>query len=443
MREPKTVVQTSARRHGSFTRTFGALASFAAVLVGLGLSEPSVRAATSGNDYHLDAFGDPMDFSNPEDLVLDTDEAMFVGGTNKSISGGQLHFDTSGPFQFDPVWTGFPTGIPHDREGDRVPIDADHYRRFIVRMNAPEGAPIGLRWFNCPAMNAGCQGGQAFWGRGGWQTYDVSLGLDGTVEGMSVPWSGKITGLRFVGTVAGHFDVDWIRLVPSDLRDVQELTGAAPPDAHPNDRLDWPTWAGNAWDMDALTDIQTQVHLQPGATASGGRFHACNVPVNTGKEGDPGMQLNMPGGRTIDANRFKTLTFEYSYDGSFSARTVPGGGMVARVFWFDAKGRHPSQGIHLYPNERVVQIRLDDPAQPFPGIEPGKGVATGAPWQGTVTGFRLDPNQDPGGRCFTIGRVWLTADEPAGELAPPARLALVSTDPASKAVKVPKAKAKR
>ncbi len=408
---------------------FVTLAVFIGTSVGFSqATTPPASAAQAGDDYHLDAFGDPMDFSNQEDLVLDTNEAMFVGGTNKSIEGGQLHFDTAGPFQFDPVWSGFPTGIPHGREGGRVPIEADHYRRFVIRMNAPEGAPIGLRWFNCLAMTAACQGGQAFWGRGGWQTYEVNLGNDGTVDGMVVPWSGQITGLRFVGTVVGHFDIDWIRLVPGGVSNPQELTGVAPPDPKPGDKLDYATWAGNPWDMDTLSDVAQQVHIQPGATVSGRRFRGCNIAVNTGKEGDPGLVLSLPGGRAIDANRFKTLTFEYSYEGSFSARTVPGGGMVARVFWSNAAGRHPTMGIHLYPNERVVTIPLTHPAVPFKGIEPGKGVATGAPWQGSVLAFRLDPNQDPGARCFTIGRVWLSAEEPAGEIASkiPARLALAT-----------------
>ncbi len=46
-------------------------------------------------------------------------------------------------------------------------------------------------------------------------------------------------------------------------------------------------------------------------------------------------------------------------------------------------------------------------------------MATGAPWAGTVTAFRLDPNQDAGARCWSIGRVWLTADEPAGAVLAP------------------------
>ncbi len=398
-----------------------------------------VRAAAQGatDDYFVTAFGDPMDFSNPEDLVIDTDEAMFVGGSNKSISGGQLHFDADGPFQFDPVWPGYATGIPHGREGGRVPIDTTRFTRLVIRMNAPEGAPVGLRWFSCIEANASCQGGQAFTARGGWNTYDIKLGDDGTVPGQPVNWTGRIVGLRIVGTVRGHFDIDYMRL-SSPTGDTTEPQGGPSTDLRPVDRLDFATAAGNSWDMDSLADIAQQVGLRPGGNVQGNQFRSCSLGTSTGQF--PGIMLNMPGGRSIDADRFTTLTFEYSYEGSFSTRPVPGGGAFARVFWFDSAGnRHPTKAIHLYPNEHVVQIRLDDPASIYKGIEPGKGVATGKPWAGKVTQFRISPNDTKDSRCFTIGRVWLTSDDPVGtavDLPPgsPAAAATTSTVKASGAV---------
>jgi hypothetical protein len=404
----------------------------AAVVLTLGAlsaaTTSQIAAAAEQNDFHVDAFGDPMDFSNPEDLVINTNEAMFVGGTNKSIADGQLHFDTSGAFQFDPVWPGFQTGIPHGREGMRAQINANHYKRFVIRMNAPEGLPVGLRWFNCRASNSTCAGGQAFTARGGWNTYDITLGPDGTVPGLTGPWSGNIFGLRFVGTGSGHFDVDYIRVVPAGV-DASEIVGGPTIDVRPVDKLDFATAAGNPWDMDANSDVVQTVALQPGASIAGNKFSGCSVGTSTGQF--PGLVFNMPGGALIDANRFKTLTFEYSYPGEFSAQHRPGGGTFARVFWFSPDGkRHPTNAIHTYPNENVVQIRLDDPATMFQGIEPGKGVATGAPWQGIVTSFRINPNDSMDPRCFTIGRVWLTSDDPAGTKiefqrgAPPKTLAL-------------------
>ena len=373
---------------------------------------PTASAQAGGPDYHVEAFRDPLDFSNPEDMVIETEEAMFVGGTNKSISGGQLHFDANGPFQFDPVWAGFPTGIPHGREGGRIPIDTTKYRRFVIRMNAPEGAPVGLRWLSCLKQSADCQGGQAFTTRGGWNTYDVTLGDDGTVPGLPVNWTGKMLGLRFVGTVSGHFDIDWIRLVSAEEANVSEIIGGPMIDIRPTSKLDYATASGNAWDMDSMGDLRETIALLPGSSIDNGKFKGCSV--GTGTLQFPGLVFNLPSG-PIDATRFKTLTFEYSYPGPFSARPVNGGGTFARVFWFSPEGkRHPTNAIHLYPNESIAQIDLTHPQTMFPGIEPGKGVATGAPWAGQVTGFRINPNDTKDSKCFTIGRVWLTAEEPAG-----------------------------
>ena len=407
-----------------FRRIAPAVVLVGAVLVGPSFRTPTALAQGSGSDYHLDAFGDPMDFSNPEDLVIDTEEAMFVGGLNKSISGGQLHFDANGPFQFDPVWAGFPTGIPHGREGGRVPIDTSRYRRFVIRMNAPEGAPVGLRWFSCLKQSADCQGGQAFTARGGWNTYDIALGDDGTVPGLPVNWTGKMLGLRFVGTVSGHFDIDWIRLVPADEANVAEIVGGPTIDVRPTAKLDYATASGNPWDMDSMGDLKELVALLPGSSVSEGKFKGCSIGTSTLQF--PGLVFKLPSG-PVDAARFKTLTFEYRYPGPFSARPVNGGGTFARVFWFSPDGkRHPTNAIHLYPNENVVQVDLTHPQTMFPGIEPGKGVATGAPWAGMVTGFRINPNDTKDSKCFTIGRVWLTADEPGGAVLTPAQLASTS-----------------
>ena len=375
------------------------------------------QAQSGQTDYFVSAFGDPMDFSNQEDLVTNTNEAMFVGATNKSISDGQLHFDAAGNYSVDMVWPGFATGIPHGREGGRVPIDASQYRRVVIRMNVPAGSALGVRWYNC-LDQAKCEGGQSVPATPGWNTYDIALG-QGANSG-SVPWSGNMLGLRLIGLTTGHVDVDWVRLVPADAQNVGEIVGGPTINLAPTDRLDYATATGNAWDMDSLRDVSL-VGIKPGATAANNRLSACTIGTATNQF--PGLVFNMNGG-TIDANRFKTLTFEYSYEGAFSTKPTPGGGAFARVFWFDERGnRHPTNAIHLYPNENIVQIRLDSEASIFQEIEAGKGVATGEVWGGRVTQFRINPNDTKDSRCFTIGRVWLTADEPAGAAVTPSPVA--------------------
>ena len=392
--------------HGRARLLLSSAVTLVVVVAVLGPTLPS-SAQGSGDDYFVTAFGDPMDFSNEADLVIKTNEAMFTGNAaNKSISGGQLHFDSVGATTFDPVWAGFPTGIPHGREGGRVPIDTGRYGRLVIRMNAPEGVPAAATWFSCIDQTQACQGGTAFTTHAGWNTYDLPLS---NTMGLAAAWSGSMLGLRLILNGAGHFDVDWIRLVPAGAGDVQEIVGGPTIDLVPNGKLDYATAAGNPWDMDGPGDVRQLVGLRAGATFAHNAVSGCTVGTASGQF--PGLVMSLPAG-AIDAGRFKTLTFEYSYDGAFSARPVAGGGRFARVFWFDSTGRHPTNSIALYPNEHIVSVRLDDPAALFQGVE--RGVRTGKPWGGTVNEFRINPNDTKDSACFSIGRVWLTADEPAG-----------------------------
>lgn len=382
-----------------------------ALTAGLLTGVPELQAqAQTGTDYHLDAFGDPMDFSNAEDHVI-ANEAQLFGTSNAAISDGLLRFDANGPAFFSPLWGGYPTGIPHGREGGLRPLDTSRYQRLVLRMNAPGGITMMARWYTCLQADDSCSGGHQFTTADGWNTYDLTMTPNTPDPVNARPWAGQVLTVRLTMTTPGptRIEVDWVRFVPAGLQPVEQLTGGAPPPPFPVDRLDYATLAGNAWDWDTLADA-TPVNLRS-PRVENGRIQACNTPVSSGS-GDPGLVLRLPGGRPIDADRFRTLTVEYSYDGPFSTRNGPGGGMVARVFWNDSRGRHPTKGIHLYPNERWFQIRLDDPRTIFEGIEPGKGVATGAPWAGQVTALRIDPNQDAGGRCWSIGRIWLTSDEP-------------------------------
>ena len=371
-----------------------------------------VGAQSPVDDYFTQVLGDPMDFGNQEDMVTNVvNEAPFVGATNKSISNGQLQFDVNGDFGADLVWPGFPTGIPHGREGALNPIDAGIYRRLIIRMKAPAGSGLGIHWYNCRVQTT-CKGGQGFVASEGWQTYDITLGAQQDPR-LALPWSGNMTGLRLAGNVRGPVAIDWVQLVGLDANVVGERTGGAVRDIRPLDKLDFATLAGDPWDMSSARDVTQHTGLKPGSGIAGNRFAGCTIGTSTGQF--PGLIFNMPNGKAIDAGRFKTLTFEYSYEGSFSSRPTLDGGTFARVFWFDTGGRrHPTNAIHLYPNESVVQVRLDDPSAMFQGIERGVERATGAPWAGQVTGFRINPNDTKGSRCFTIGRVWLTSDDPAG-----------------------------
>lgn len=78
-----------------------------------------------------------------------------------------------------------------------------------------------------------------------------------------------------------------------------------------------------------------------------------------------------------------------------------------------------------------MAVRLDDPAAVFQGVEAGNGKKTGKPWGGTVDEFRINPNDPKDSLCFRIGRIWLTADEPAGAVLTPIAAAPIPSAPAA------------
>jgi len=79
------------------------------------------RAASLGgtsraqSDYATDSFGDPWDFSNPEDFIL-TPSVQSEGVHNLAMSGGMLSgsADAGGKFEFLRSWKGM--GLPWGRD---------------------------------------------------------------------------------------------------------------------------------------------------------------------------------------------------------------------------------------------------------------------------------------------------------------------------------------
>lgn len=53
---------------------------------------------------------------------------------------------------------------------------------------------------------------------GGWTTYDHAVRSGD--PSFSITWSGRVLGLSVVGNAAGHFDVDYVRLVAADTAGV-------------------------------------------------------------------------------------------------------------------------------------------------------------------------------------------------------------------------------
>jgi hypothetical protein len=358
---------------------------------------PVARAQTS-TDFFVDRFGDALDYTNAEDVPLATSLVMKVA--NPSLDGGRLKADLNGAGWISLLWPGVPGAIPHGREGVINPIDASRYGRLVFRMNVTNAQPVIALWHTCAAANETCQGGTVLNASPGDQTYDTALVPVSGDPGLAAPWSGNVVGLRLLFPLgAGRVELDWVRLVPTGSEPVTERNDRRA-EAAPDDSRDYATWAGNAWDFD---DVDAITSGTSSSSISGGALRACNAKV-ANATGDAAFTLRLPSG-FVDADRFHRLVVALRQDGPFSLEFGPGGGMNMRVVWRDgANKRHVSKDIVMYNNEATVSFDLRTTGFGPLGVD-------GASWSGRINELRIDPNEDPAARCWTVDRVWLLADD--------------------------------
>lgn len=162
-------------------------------------------------DYASEVHGDPWDYRNLDDVLLDGDGPT-LNVTGQTLRNGRLAFDIDGSGYVSPVWTGFTGAIPAGREGTRHPIDATRYRTATFRMYASSQQPAALFWFRCDALEDRCTGGKSFMALPGWNTYEVAL--ENTFPGLTQEWGGEVLGLRmsFNTDRATSIELDWMRL---------------------------------------------------------------------------------------------------------------------------------------------------------------------------------------------------------------------------------------
>ena len=116
----------------------------------------------------------------------------------------------------------------------------------------------------------------------GWHTYDMLLTPNTPDPVLAQGFAGSVVGVRVILTGPGHYDVDWIRIGagPADagtgvdgLPTLEEIVGGAPPFPLPTDKLDYATYAGDAWDWNGRGDA-SPIDVT-GAQTLNGKFQAC------------------------------------------------------------------------------------------------------------------------------------------------------------------------
>jgi hypothetical protein len=233
----------------------------------------------AGHDYATDVFGDPWDYSNLSDLLVDTGPAMKASGLRFGSGRVTTHFTGSG--YISPIWGGYGGPLFLGRDGGKPgsALDPARYRTVVFQAYSNRDVPAGLNWFKCPraVVAASCGGGTSFMLRAGWHTYVLNPGAS-VFPGWPIPWAGgTINGLRLAvspGAAGSDFALDWFRVV-------QPGSGA---------QLTWSNGGLGAseyvWDTD--TNDANNLFSQTG-------FGVVDIPDVTGSSGTVDLSALPPG----------------------------------------------------------------------------------------------------------------------------------------------------
>jgi putative cell wall-binding protein len=438
---------------------------------GAGPRVASGRVVPAAADYATEAFSDPWDYANAEDILLDAPgPSQFV--TGQRVEGGQLRFDADRGAHVSPLWVGFPEALPERRSGPLHPVDASRYTAASVHAYASERTPAALLWFGCRAFEDRCLGGRRFTLEAGWHTY--TFRLENELPGLSQPWSGQLPGMRFAVSpgAAASFAVDWLRLHASGAGTTVTGDGGTifwdadsdpanntpdragwgpvgtgtsvtfPSDAYPPGTyrfyeqrgayseplviaapplpvIDDPDFTGgedyasavlgDPWDFEGPGDAEALGNVEA-VSFTGGQLHATNGPP---QRNDPFVRLRLGAGG-LDAARYHRLTVTMTYEGGFSLEDVPGGGTHGRLLWWrrdTGDAFHNSREIVTWTDRATYSVDLaTEPPAEVEAPEDGHRVG----WTGgTMTLLRWDPNEDPGARRWHLDEVRLAADDEA------------------------------
>ncbi len=419
-----------------------------------GTNLPLAQAASGPlRDYFSDTFGDPLDYSNIEDVALVTEGPIQGVFTEPTLSVGQMHLDFNKPGYFSPAWAGYDAGgnlrgsaaTPHDREVGNHPIDPAKYSKLRVRMNVSAAVGAGVQFYTCPhGVNASCETPNLFVSTVGWHIYEVNLPTGTPVTGTRVAISPNDANPNV------HVDVDWVQIVGSGPGNADEdgtVNGPVPEVLNPDvagavpylfplggnpvpysgrtcKNNDWATNVINdGWDFNKRTDIVEAGQYKPNWTITGGVFAGQWDSATFAPKANPGdefLKLNM-GKNVIDADTFHRATALLSkYDGKYSQQFSPGldSGWVLRfITKLNAADKRFQQFNPLteYPNDTTMSVDLRDPA-PYDGVTPPPTEATEkipgqVGWIKTHAVFRVDLAEPYNERFSYADEILLSTDD--------------------------------
>ena len=260
-------------------RAIGLLLAAAAILTlsaappGRGLSAAFASTAAqpvtvlAGRDYATTTFGDPWDYSNGADLVLDAGPTM--GLTAPSMSGGMVSFTTHSAY-VSPIWGGYSMEVPVEREGTLAgnSLDASTYTRMHLHIYVSAVTSVVLSWYTCGALGSACNGYMNFALAAGWNDIDMPIARRGAAQA----WTGHMVGLLLgLGVPSGSALVHLDSLRVYQPSSASAITWAAPGTSPAT--LWWTDSAGT------INSIAGQ-HAGPVANAAASENSSAHVTAN-------------------------------------------------------------------------------------------------------------------------------------------------------------------
>jgi hypothetical protein len=362
-------------------------------------------------DYAVEAFGDPWDWSSASDGYPSRD-MLSQGIETAQVANGQVNFTVDRPSFWFFLQGGYIDSTPTGKDASAFPVDASRFNRMVMRITSSQRLSAGLLWFGCTEGDS-CVGGVPLDLQAGTHTYDISLG---SAKLATRSWGGKISAMRldFQPSSATQVSVDWMRLTNS-AGSAAQWSGPIPeivePDITGGDDLAALTRNGDSWDFSQPSDLLRADNAT--ARVEGGRILGVNALPGLN---DPSVTMKLT--RAFNGADFHRMTVKWGFEGPFSLRDEPGGGMNARIVWRiagtaptpDGQDLQEGRDVVMYPYESQFTVDLaTSPASAVVDPRPGKAKIGWA--NQLIELVRFDPNEDPGPRPWYVDDVKLAADD--------------------------------
>ena len=108
---------------------------------------PAPGVVAGAAEFASEAFADPWDYDNREDIQLDNGPVQHLDGAR--LADGRLQLEAFEPGHVSLVWTGFEGAFRTGRDGPLRPVSADRYTSASVRMYASQRVSASVFWDRC------------------------------------------------------------------------------------------------------------------------------------------------------------------------------------------------------------------------------------------------------------------------------------------------------